>query len=187
MVPSGAAGRAGSTAVAPHCGGVCGLGVLRQAEKAWAAEKAALRREAMGEHKRANALDRELSAVRDPVLLRRAYLWWWRGDLHLYGDHRSTEPESEPEVSTPGEGGGQARAQLRAHAVESKQLKSALKGRDLRLVDVEARLEALQGKQHDELKHQRHQLVALAAERDDLLVRGAEPPLPMWVRGETPR
>jgi hypothetical protein len=54
--------------------------------------------------------------------------------------------------------------------VESKQLKSALKGRDLRLVDVEARLEALQGKQHDELKHQRHQLMALTAERDDLLV-----------------
>jgi hypothetical protein len=70
MVPSGAAGRAGTVA-ATHCGGLCGLAALRQAEKAWAAEKAALRREAAGEHKRANALDRELSAVRPCLCVER--------------------------------------------------------------------------------------------------------------------
>jgi hypothetical protein len=67
----------------------------------------------------------------------------------------------------------QVRAQLRALVVEGKQVRSALKGRDLRLVEVEARLEALQGKQHDELKQQRHDIVALATERDDLVVRVA--------------
>eukprot|EP00241_Pyramimonas_parkeae_P015552 CAMPEP_0114276482 /NCGR_PEP_ID=MMETSP0059-20121206/256_1 /TAXON_ID=36894 /ORGANISM="Pyramimonas parkeae, Strain CCMP726" /LENGTH=478 /DNA_ID=CAMNT_0001396475 /DNA_START=203 /DNA_END=1639 /DNA_ORIENTATION=- len=57
----------------------------------------------------------------------------------------------------------------RVRVCEVKQLRTALKERDLRLTDAENRLSALQTTQHDNIASQHKSLVSLMAEREDLL------------------